>query len=702
MASLYFMCMQAIATLGPSNTFSELAAQYYTSILGGRHSVKLYPTLSKAFAAVGNECEYGILPIENMTEGYVSVILDLLVHTNLQIVDELLLPIQFSLVANCSSLEEIERIYAQFVTQGQCERFLDNLDDTSIITTQSNGISLEQALKGIPYEAAIVPAYSVKPDDFPLVRANIADFANNQTRFIVLGKNSVRCEQNRPWKTSILIFETVDRPGVLSGILNAFATRSVNLMSIISRPTKEMLGRYHFFIDIDGRRDSGPVQEAFQEIGNQNAIKMLGTYPRAETPIDLKTILSARSKTKHKQGSTDFSLGTSPLYKTGEKPRVFVSCGAEPYEVTTQALANVDLTPVCGKRVLLKPNAGRAAAPESGIVTHPEVVAAVIDAFKKAGAEVALGESPVAGVSTREAFEKSGIAAVAKARNCKCIDMDSRRFVRVEIPQGQAIHNLKVCPDVFDFDIVVSIPVMKTHMHTGVTLSVKNMKGCLWRRSKVDLHMLPELPGCDDRPLNIAIADMASVLKPHFAVIDGTIGMEGLGPSAGQPKNFGAVVVSSDPFAADAVACTLMGIDPLTIPHLRISAERGYGSLDCDDFDISPSGWQEIIRPFAAPPENLSIAFEGVEVLDSKSCSACQSTLLLFLKRYGNKIYREKGPGNQLRIAIGKGHDKLPENTICIGNCTARFKKDRVHVTGCPPVASEILKTYAEYIDKIE
>ena len=138
---------------------------------------------------------------------------------------------------------------------------------------------------------------------------------------------------------------------------------------------------------------------------------------------------------------------------------------------------------------MLKPNVGRNVQPGTGITTHPQVVAAVIDAFREAGAEVVVGESPITGVTMFDAFESSGITAVAKIRNCPLIDMDVHQYVTCEIPAGIAMKSLKVCREVTEYDIIVSIPVMKTHMHTGVTLSVKNMKGCLWRRSKVDFHM---------------------------------------------------------------------------------------------------------------------------------------------------------------------------------------------------------------------
>ena len=333
------------------------------------------------------------------------------------------------------------------------------------------------------------------------------------------------------------------------------------------------------------------------------------------------------------------------------------------------------------------------AEPGSGVTTHPQVVAAAIDAFRAAGADVSVGESPITGVRTAEAFEITGIAAVARERGCPCIDMDERPPVEVDLTDCVAIDKLKVCADVFDFDIIVSIPVMKMHMHTMVTLSVKNMKGCLWRRSKVDLHMLPNVPYYKDKTLNIAIADMASVLVPHLAIIDGTTGMEGLGPSAGEPKQLDVVVVSADAFAADSVACRLMGVEARAVPHLRLCEERGYGNLDTDRMDVRPDGWEKLRSAFAPVPTSMTIQYPDVKVLDENSCSACQSTLLLFLKKHGSELGDYFPDARPVTIVIGKGHTNVPLNSLCIGNCTRQFKDHGIYVSGCPPVVSSIKRT---------
>jgi len=387
-------------------------------------------------------------------------------------------------------------------------------------------------------------------------------------------------------------------------------------------------------------------------------------------------------------------LSQIPFKFDASRPSVFWASGDGPYGNTRKALANIDLKPAKNKRVLLKPNVGRDVERETGVTTHPQVVAAAIDAFREAGAEVAVGESPIVGVKMFSAFENSGITSVTEERNCLLIDMDAHPFVPIEIADGVAIKKLKLCKEIVEYDIIVSIPVMKTHMHTGVTLSVKNMKGCLWRRSKVDLHMLPQIPGHQEKPLDIAIADMASVIRPHLSIIDGTIGMEGLGPSAGKPKALGVVLAGVDAFATDSIACELMGISACDVPHLRMGAQRGYGVIDIDKIRVSPGNWKDVRSIFELSPEKLSIEFPGITILDQQSCSGCQSTLLMFLRRHGKQLRDNISDEKEIVIAIGKGHKQLPDGTLCVGNCTERYKNCRAFIPGCPPVASEMMKKY--------
>jgi prephenate dehydratase len=276
--------MIRIATLGPEGTFAERAALAYAAELKKDCRIILYPSISDVFAAAGKECDMGVVPIENMLEGYVQVTLDLLLTTKLTMAGELILPVRFSFVANEKTLEEVKKVYVQFVTQGQCRTFLDSLlPDVNIVTTESNGASLEQVTKGLPGEGAIVPQHSAADRErFGLVVGDVTDHAESRTRFIVLSGEHLSFEPQKAYKTSIVILEVADKPGALYAILKEFAERKINLTSIMSRPTKLALGHYHFFIDIDGRYpEEEPLKSALDEISAVNKVKILGSYPKA-------------------------------------------------------------------------------------------------------------------------------------------------------------------------------------------------------------------------------------------------------------------------------------------------------------------------------------------------------------------------------------------------------------------------------------
>ncbi|MEW6380961.1 MAG: DUF362 domain-containing protein [bacterium] len=387
----------------------------------------------------------------------------------------------------------------------------------------------------------------------------------------------------------------------------------------------------------------------------------------------------------------------------GSSPLVIVTRGDDPYDNAWKALESLNLPSLAGKRILLKPNAGRLVPARSGVTTHPLVVAAAIDFFRKqAPAQILLGESPILGVRALDALEKAEMADIARSKGVCLIDLDEGSPFELPVPQGKLLHSLRVCGPVREVDYLVSIPVMKTHMHTGVSLSIKNMKGVLWRREKARLHQLeyPALPAGQGKALDVAIADMAEVLRPDLALIDGTIGLEGLGPSEGDPKKAGLVVASQDCLAADAVAAFLMGFEPASIPHLRMAAERGTGTIDLAGMHILPPDYHHFRQSFAPPPKKISIQYPNVVVHDCNSCSACLSTTLLFLRRYLSQVPASLFQDGKLILGIGKELKDPPPGVVLIGNCTASHKDKGIYVPGCPPIASSILLRLQEEEEK--
>ena len=383
-----------------------------------------------------------------------------------------------------------------------------------------------------------------------------------------------------------------------------------------------------------------------------------------------------------------------------KRSKVSVAGGLGAYHNTLQSLGQISLPDLNGKKILVKPNAGRMFKPGDGVNTDPQVVAGVIDSLRERGGEkICVGESPILGINALEALEITGIAEVCRERNIPLIDLDKEPPVVTPVKDGKILKSLKICKEVHESDFIVSVPVMKTHMHTVVSLGIKNMKGCLRKREKVRLHQLErDEKVCGNyKTLDIAIADMTTILMPDLIVLDGTVGMEGFGPSTGEKKIMGIVISGIDPHLTDAVSATLMGISPENIPHLILSAQRFQKTIRLEDVDLVPkdaiSRWK---NPFALPPREISLKYKDVVVHDYNSCSACLSSVMLFLERFLDVAKEYRLSDGSLHIALGKDIRDFPEGTLLVGDCAVKHAKEGIPVKGCPPVASRIFEVLRE------
>jgi prephenate dehydratase len=274
--------MIKIATLGPAGTFSDTATQRYIKTQTQTCEIHYFDSIKLALNAIGERCEFGVLPVENFSEGFISLVLDHLLDSDLSVVSEIRLAIQFSLVSQTTQLDAIKQLYVQFVAKGQCSEFIDALGGIEIETTESNIESLRCASKGDNQTAAIVPSSAVRPEDFPLVINDVNDYKNNETRFLVFTKNAAVCQKelDLEYKTSVIVMDENDHPGFLGEVLLSFSNRKINLTSIMSRPTRQTFGKYHFFIDFDGHVDDINIAQALAEIAGNCKVKLLGSYPK--------------------------------------------------------------------------------------------------------------------------------------------------------------------------------------------------------------------------------------------------------------------------------------------------------------------------------------------------------------------------------------------------------------------------------------
>ena len=219
-----------------------------------------------------------------------------------------------------------------------------------------------------------------------------------------------------------------------------------------------------------------------------------------------------------------------------------------------------------GKRILLKPNLVETAAGAPHINTHPLVLRGAIEAFLKLGAgAVMVAEGPGHRRDTLAVYEESGLADV--------LTEDGIPFHDVNYVTGETVPNLGrqsklktlTFPMLFkEVDWIVSVAKMKTHHWAGATLSMKNlfgvMPGIYYGWPKNILHQV----GIEN-----SILDINATLKPHFAIVDGIVGMEGDGPIMGDPKKAGVLVMGRNPAAVDATCCRIMGIDPYKVSYLE-------------------------------------------------------------------------------------------------------------------------------------
>lgn len=283
---------QSVAVLGPKGTFSDLAlAREQERDQSASPPTPCYcKSIDAVFTAVGSSCSAGLVPIENTLDGYVQRTLDLLLETPVRVIGELQIPIQFALIANTPSQQEIRRLYVQFKASGQCRQLVAALQEggAEVVLTESNMASFEQVEHHkIPGDAAVIPVHQRHRATASFVLDNVTDAKHNRTRFIRIvpaeflpQKEEVIFPEARRIRIPLYILPPDDRPGVLYELLRPLHAQQINLVSIISRPTKKHIGAYHFYLELDGPlSQKEQILAVLSQIGQDYPLKMLGVYP---------------------------------------------------------------------------------------------------------------------------------------------------------------------------------------------------------------------------------------------------------------------------------------------------------------------------------------------------------------------------------------------------------------------------------------
>jgi chorismate mutase/prephenate dehydratase len=264
-----------VAYLGPRATFTHLAC-----IRKFGSSAQYLPMTS--ITDVFNEVErgradFGVVPIENSTEGVVNHTLDMFIDSNLQIYGEALLEVSHHLLSKCESLEAVKKIYSHPHAIAQCRQWLEtNLPDVPYSEVHSTARAAEICTEE-PSAAAIASELAGQIYGLKVLKARIEDNINNYTRFLVLSLKAP--ERTGKDKTSVML-SVKDKVGALYDLLRPFASHGTNLTKIESRPSRRKAWEYIFFIDLEGHIDEDRVKRALDEIKPRCLfLKILGSYP---------------------------------------------------------------------------------------------------------------------------------------------------------------------------------------------------------------------------------------------------------------------------------------------------------------------------------------------------------------------------------------------------------------------------------------
>lgn len=227
-----------------------------------------------------------------------------------------------------------------------------------------------------------------------------------------------------------------------------------------------------------------------------------------------------------------------------------------------------------GEPVALKPNLGWDIL-IPGAVSAPWVVEGVIQVLKGYASEIYVVESDQVVVNVEDAVRKTRILDICKKHGIEWVNMSKGQFVRSKDESRLVLHNIHI-PEILTRTHLVTLPLMKTHNKSTITGAIKNQWGCL-ETLRHNFHPV----------LSEALVDLNSLLKPRFAVMDGTIGLEGNGPKSGFPKEMGLILASGDLVALDATAAQIMGFDPRQIEHLLLCEKHGLGTVNPIEIQVT-------------------------------------------------------------------------------------------------------------------
>jgi uncharacterized protein (DUF362 family) len=274
-------------------------------------------------------------------------------------------------------------------------------------------------------------------------------------------------------------------------------------------------------------------------------------------------------------------------------PTVAIAHGTDPVRMAREALNLIDAKRIIrpADRIVLKPNYVEPRMPDTGVTTDPRVIEAVVDWLQTevGAADITIAESTWERARTQRAFEIVGLPELANRRGVRLLNLYDDEHVEVTIPNALSLKKVLLPRTLLDADCLVSMPKLKCHCMSYVTLGIKNMMGAVFPDKEL-MH----------RDLDERLCDLASVLRAKLTVIDGLIGSE-RHETSGSPVKTDVIIAGLDPVATDAVGAMVMGIDPTRVEHLRLCHERGLGDHRPDRITLLGAPLDNVRKSYSQP-----------------------------------------------------------------------------------------------------
>ncbi|MFC1532474.1 DUF362 domain-containing protein [Thermodesulfobacteriota bacterium] len=340
-----------------------------------------------------------------------------------------------------------------------------------------------------------------------------------------------------------------------------------------------------------------------------------------------------------------------------------------------------------GDRVLIKPNIAYEIKPGETEVSDPRAAKAIYDILLEMDTKPVIAESSAAGVNGEAAFTASGYYDL-RDQGYEVVNLKkSKKTITIDNPKGKVLKKVKIWALAKEADVIVNLPVIKTHDHLPATLALKNIKGLLVDNEKKNFH--------HKYGLSQAIADLNIVIKPTLTIVDGIFCREGIGYPFSEEIEMDLILAGKDPVAVDTVTLMIMGIDPLKQEHAVLAEAHGIGTMNLNKIDVVGQNLSDVKRKFKSPEEALKkmLNLNDFKILSSDTtCTGCRGMMFYFLKSMFD--HGKLSDLKEYTFIVGK-NDSLPENidknkTVLVGLCMEPYKTHGRYVKGCPPFGSDV------------